>query len=85
MPNDVTRTYTVRSGEGAVAASNELSTLLNEWMERAGPPGLFQTCATCRHMTHNAPALCTQYNMVPPVEVIMHGCPTYKDNADIPF
>lgn len=77
--------YNVRTGEGCMESSKDLSIALNQWMQTHGPVGLFKTCATCRHMERTGPAKCHKYGVTPPVDVIMRGCPAYDDESDIPF
>jgi hypothetical protein len=79
-------THNIRSGPGSEDASRGLSLLLNEWFEEHGPTALFQTCATCHHMSrHPNPAFCHKYGQVPPASVIVTGCPMYSDIEEIPF
>ena len=42
-------------------------------------------CASCQFAKRDGPFQCDKYNMVPPMSVIMVGCPDYADVDDIPF
>lgn len=80
-----TRSFIVRTGEGSVQSSNDLSGALNEWMERAGPTGLFRTCGSCMNMAKVGPAICALYACPPPIDIILKGCDSYKDELDLPY
>jgi hypothetical protein len=78
--------YKTRKGIGAEQANQQLGELLNTWLTTQGPSPIFQTCASCDHMAGiNQAAFCNLYKLVPPVETILQGCESHKDNEDIPF
>lgn len=72
----------------AVDDSNQhLGQLINAWLSEAGPNAIFKNCGNCTHMQKQGPAVCGKFNMTPPVEVILAGCPEHDDEAEdeIPF
>ena len=77
--------FKVRTGEGSIPASRDLSVALNQWFEKHGPGGIFTTCENCKHMTTSGPAFCGLYQMTPPAAVIVAGCPSHEDIEEIPF
>lgn len=77
--------FRVRIGEGSIAASRALSTLLNKWFTDYGPSAVYVTCENCKHMSEQGPAFCALYNMTPPAAVIVAGCPSHEDKEEIPF
>lgn len=44
----------------------------------------FKNCLNCRHFNEKT-ELCYIYKQRPPARVIAFGCPTHKDNEEIPF
>jgi hypothetical protein len=79
-------TNKVRAGVGSNASSADLSKLLVSWLEAHGAVGILRTCASCHHMTiGNEPAFCTKFNVTPPANIIVAGCPEHSDREEIPF
>lgn len=83
-------TYPVRqwsdpTGNDPDPAALDLSRLVNEWLEKNGPDGMFKMCANCRHMEKIGPVFCAFYNAVPPTPVFLRGCDQHKDVTEIPF
>lgn len=78
--------FSVRTAEGSHDSSHALSVALKNWLETFGPVGIMKNCGNCRHMRRGPePAHCMKYDMVPPIEIIMRGCPSYEDESDVPF
>jgi hypothetical protein len=76
----------VRTDEGADPSNRMLSKALQNWLTTYGPNGIFKTCGNCRHMAKaGAPTFCNLYQITPPVEVVIHGCPSHEDEDEIPF
>lgn len=76
-----------KSGQTADEASNALSTALNKWFTEFGPVPIFKSCANCTHMINDGvtPVHCNLYSMIPPVAVVVTGCPSHVDAEEIPF
>lgn len=73
------------------AATSRLSDLMSmafaKWITTTAPSDVWQTCATCSHMSKKGPAYCSKFNMVPPAVVITgdRNCEAYNDDEVIPF
>ena len=79
------KTFDVRGGPGSEDASRDLSQALVDWMQKHGPSPLFKSCGNCVSMRKEGPAFCQLYQQTPPVDVILAGCPSHNDEAEIPF
>lgn len=49
------------------------------------PRELVASCITCEHFNHEMEGCKIAGGQRPPAKVIAFGCPSYKDNDDIPF
>ncbi len=78
--------YQLRTSGGSLEDSgNELSRLLNTWLTTYGPPTIFKTCQSCKHMSEEGPAYCDLWKVTPPATVIIAACPSHQDKEEIPF
>lgn len=78
--------YALRTDGGSLEdASNQLADALNNWLITYGPPVIFKTCQSCKHMVETGPAYCALWQVTPPVEVIIAACPSHQDKEEIPF
>ena len=78
--------YQLRTEGGSLAdASNQLAEALNTWLTTYGPPVIFKTCVSCKHMAEEGPAYCSLWNVTPPASVVIGACPSHQDKEEIPF
>lgn len=71
--------FKLRDSKASDEAAQELSVRLNHWLVLTGPTQVYQTCATCIHMTRVGPAVCELAQMTPPIDTIMRGCDKFED------
>lgn len=65
-------------------ARADLYAAVDKWAADHGN-AVTQGCASCQFAKRDGPFKCDKWNMVPPMSVIMTGCPDYADVDDIPF
>lgn len=65
-------------------AADNLSKTLSKWLEETDPTDLWQSCASCLHLSEDRN--CSKFGgKQPPVSVVVKGCSKYEDNFEIPF
>lgn len=78
--------FKIRQGHASIQAGDIVGAALVEGLIKAGPELLFESCASCIHMTeHPASTFCRHHNAIPPVAVVVRGCSQYEDCYEVPF
>lgn len=75
---------TKRIGGEAYQSIQTLNVMVEDWALK-NADRIKRSCASCTYANREGPFKCSVYNVTPPLDVIMNGCPSYSDNDDIPF